>query len=95
MANKLQERKMIRTMSGEEIAQELGTIRQYISNTIKSGLRKIYKSLKRKNPDMSPFELINAIMNFFEIRDTEEIRNFWTCFPPDIRNEVENSMEIM
>lgn len=83
----------VEPMDGEQIAQELGTTRQYVCNTIKSGLRKLYAGLKKKNPDMEPFELVNAIRDFFGIEDTDEIRIFFSSFPPDVREEVENSMK--
>jgi predicted transcriptional regulator len=84
----------VEPMDGEQIAQELGTTRQYVCNTLKSALRKIYKSLKKKNPDMTPFEIVNAIREFFGIEDTDEIRIFFNAFPPDVREEVENFMKV-
>jgi len=84
----------IEPMDGEEIAKELGTTRQYICNTLKSALRKVYKSLKQKNPDMTPFEIVNAIREFFGIEDTDEVRIFFQSFPPDVREEVESSMKM-
>ena len=78
--------------SGEEIANELGTTRQYVSNTIKSGLKKLYKGVKAKNPDLTPFEVVNSIMVFFDIKDTIEIEKFFNAFPPTIKNEIKLSV---
>lgn len=83
----------VKPMSGEEIAQELGTTRQYVCNTLKSGMRKIYISLKKLNPDMTPFEIVNAIREFFGLEDSEDIQMFFDAFPPDIRLEIQNSCQ--
>jgi benzoyl-CoA reductase/2-hydroxyglutaryl-CoA dehydratase subunit BcrC/BadD/HgdB len=83
----------VEPMTGEEIAQEFGTTRQYVCNTLKSGLRKLYNGLSKMNPDMTPFEIVNAIREFFGICDTDEIQMFFNAFPPDIRQKVELSMK--
>lgn len=79
-------------MDGEEIAQELGFTRQYVSNTLKSALRKIYYSLKDQNPDMTPFEIVNGVREFFGLEDADDIQMFFSCFPSDIRKEIKLSM---
>jgi len=79
-------------MDGEEIAQELGFTRQYVCNTLKSALRKIYYSLKDQNPDMTPFEIVNGVREFFGLEDADDIQMFFSCFPSDIRKEIELSM---
>lgn len=84
---------MVEPMDGEQIAQELGTTRQYVCNTLKSALRKLYKGVKKMNPDMEPFEIVNGIREFLGIENTDEIRMFFNAFPPDIREEIESSMK--
>ena len=81
----------IEPLNGEEIAQELGTTRQYVCNTLKTALKKMYKGVKRLNPDMTPFEIINGIRNYLGITDTEEIQIFFNAFPKAIRNEIASS----
>jgi hypothetical protein len=49
-------------MSGEEIAQKLGVTRQYVSNTLKSALRKVYLGIKDVSGD-PPFKVAITMAN--------------------------------
>jgi hypothetical protein len=79
-------------MNGEEIAQEFGWSRQYVSNILKQSMRKLYQKLKRRNPELSPFEIVDEIRQYFDLRDTDEIHLFFSLFPPSIRTEIYESL---
>ena len=49
-------------MSGEEIAKKLGVTRQYVSNTLKSAMRKIYIGIKQASGD-GPFKVAITMAN--------------------------------
>lgn len=84
----------MRQMSGEEIAKESGWSRQYTSKLLKSGLGKLYYKLKKLNPDMTPFEITNGIREYFDLRSSEDIKNFFTLFPPKVKKEIEESLKV-
>jgi hypothetical protein len=76
------------TMTGREIAKELGVTPQYVSNTLKSGLRKFYNAVKSEDSSLSPFKIAIILMEMLNVEDTD-VKQFFRMLPPDIRKEVE------
>lgn len=81
-------------LNGEDIAKEIGSTRQYVCNTLKSGLSKMYYGLSKKCPDLTPFEIVEALRAFFGCETKKEIEKFYNAFPPKIREKVQKSLEI-
>lgn len=78
-------------MTGSEIARELDITRQAVSQTLKSGIRKLYHEILRQKIADTPFDAICAMMYAFDIHKApqEEITDFIFLLPNDIRREVE------
>ena len=74
--------------NGQLIADELGTTRQYVSNTIKRALNKLFLSYKQQFPELTDFEICAKLMDEFSIDITP--KNF-QCFPKRIREKVKAS----
>lgn len=73
---------------GQDIADEIGTSRQNVSNIIKRAMRKLFKQYRQAFPDLSDFEVCVLAMEDFGIEINTKNYN---CFPPDIKNLVEES----
>lgn len=76
-----------KSMSGEEIAQDMGTTRQYISNTLKSAMSKVYDNTKKMFPELTPYQVASHLVQILQIEDNE-VANFYNLFPPKIREEI-------
>jgi len=76
-----------KAMSGEEIAQELGTTRQYISNTLKSAMTKVFDNAQKQFPDLGPYEVAMELIKILQV-DEEDVGNFYNLFPPRIRELI-------
>lgn len=83
----LEEREIQPSMSGAEIAKELGISRQAVSNTLKRAMKKVYIET-RKIDKSSPFEAAVIMSQIFDQGD-QDIKKFFKLFPPDIRKEIE------
>lgn len=51
--------------------------------------------LQTKNPDLSPFEIIEALRNFLGIEDQDDIDIFFNLFPKDIKENIKKSKNII
>jgi thiamine pyrophosphate-dependent acetolactate synthase large subunit-like protein len=71
-----------------QIAGDMQVTRQYVDQTLKRAMRKVYKGFKRLNPDSSPFEIVIIISKAFKISQTKDFEKFFTDFPEDVRKEV-------
>lgn len=74
--------------TGAEIARELGISRQAVSNTLKRGLEKTFKTLKKENKDMDAFEVAIGMAEGLQVEDHNK---FFRLFPPAIRKEIEEA----
>jgi len=81
-------------MDGAEIAKELGGIsRQAVSNTLKRAMKKVYNNVKKLDKSWTPFECMCVMMKMFSIpNDNNEIKKFYNLFPPEVKQEVMDSM---
>ena len=70
------------------IAADLGTSRQYIDQTIKRAMRKVFKGVSLMNPDSSPFEVTLIIAKMFKVVQDADFEKFFTDFPEDIRRKI-------
>jgi hypothetical protein len=79
-------------MSGSDIARELGITRQGVSQTLKSGMRKLYKEIIRTKIAESPFDAICAMMCCFGLHRAQhdDIVDFLYLLPNDVRRELQN-----
>jgi DNA-binding transcriptional regulator LsrR (DeoR family) len=82
---------MNKPMTGSEIARELDITRQAVSQTLKSGIRKMYNEVLRTKIADTPFDAICALMYGFNLHEAsqEEVVDFLFLLPNDIRREVE------
>lgn len=83
-------RGFISTMTGAEIAKQLGITRQAVSSALKNSLRKIYYKLQEKEPLWSPFDIVIAMMLMLNA-DTggdDDVKQFFNLLPADIRKVV-------
>ena len=81
-----------RYVSGSKSSDEIGTTRQYENSTLRSALGKLYKGLKKMNPEMTPFEIVNALRNYYGVISTEDVEMFFNSFPKNIREEIKASV---
>lgn len=77
-----------RPMGCQEIADELGVSRQYISQTTKAALGKVYRNLEKLDPYLSPLEIIESLMMMFKIDHEDDVADFLESFPPEIKELV-------
>jgi len=80
------------TMTGEEIADELGQTRQNVSRILKKVLGRTISTVKRQEPDKDWFDsaiYVAKIMGVdFSIE--MEVKKFFTLFPPTMKKLIEN-----
>lgn len=77
------------SMTGQEIATELGITRQAVSNTLKRAMKKVYTKVRAMH-NTSPFETASNMMIMLSVGDSEEeTKEFFKLFPTDIRKEIE------
>jgi len=81
-------------MDGEAIAQELGISRQAVSNSLKRGMKKCYKYVRRTWPELSPLAASVFLMKWIDSIgsidfDDNEITKFNRLYPRDVRLEIE------
>lgn len=74
-------------MSGEEIAKAEGTTRQYISNTLKSAMGKVFIATQKEFPDLTPYEVAKQMIMILQV-DEDDVGNFYNLFPPSIRETI-------
>jgi predicted DNA-binding protein YlxM (UPF0122 family) len=81
---------MNKRMSGEEIAKVLRITRQAVSNTLKRAMGKLFKAEKKINRYANDFEIALIILKKLNAldADTNEIRNDFNLFPPEIRKKI-------
>jgi len=89
---------MVKSMNGEQIAEELNITRQAVSNSLKRGMRKCYLYVRRTWPELGPLAasifLMKWLDNIGSIEfDMNEIKKFNSLFPPDIRKEISLDIE--
>lgn len=79
-------------MSGEEIASELNTSRQHVSQLLKRIMEKIYNRERIEHKELTPFEVANHIQEILGVnqRDESEVKKFYKLFPPKIRAQIES-----
>ena len=77
-------------MSGSEIARAEGITRQAVSQTLKSGVRKVYNEILRQRIADNPFDAVCAMMVGFGLHEAtqDDITDFIFLLPMDIRREV-------
>ena len=71
-----------------QIAGDLQVTRQYVDQTLKRAMRKVFKKVKDMNPDCKPFEVVILISKMFKISQAKDFEKFFTDFPEDVRKEV-------
>ena len=80
------------SMTGAEIAKELGITRQAVSNTLKRAMKKMFISMKKDNPDMSDFDVAVSLQVGLGVDDVD-VKKFFKLFPPDVRKKIEASAQ--
>lgn len=78
----------VRAKSGSEIARELGTSRQAVSQTLKRAVTKLYNGLQEEGITDSPTDTIMFMREYLGIQDEEDIQQFFDMFPKNIRDEI-------
>ena len=81
---------MSKGMSGSDIARDLGITRQAVSQTLKSGIRKVYNEILRQRIADTPFDAVCTMMVGFGLHEStqDDINDFIYLLPMDIRREV-------
>jgi hypothetical protein len=74
-------------MTGEEIAREMKTTRQYVSQTLKSGMKKVYCGIARTKPHYTPYEIALEMLLMFDV-STHDAPAFFNLFPPKYREKI-------
>ena len=82
------------SMTGAEIAKELGITRQAVSNTLKRAMKKMFLAMKKENPDMSDFDVAVSLQVGLGVDDVD-VKKFFKLFPPDVRKKIEASAKNM
>jgi predicted transcriptional regulator len=79
-----------RAISGSEIANELGITRQAVSQTLKSSMKKCYKSILKHKFAESPYDAAVALMIFLKVDhgDDQDVKEFFGLFPKEIQKEI-------
>lgn len=76
-------------MTGEEIAKELSTTKQNVSNTLRRGLRKLYRGYEELEKNWTPFTIASNIAQSLHINTMTEMKKFIRMFPQELRKEIE------
>jgi len=82
------------SMTGAEIAKDLGITRQAVSNTLKRAMKKMFIAMKKENPDQSDFDIAVSLQIGLGVDDVD-VKKFFKLFPPDIRKKIEASAKSM
>lgn len=77
-------------MRGEQIAQILGTSRQYVSQTLKSAMVKVYTKVAEEFPEKSPTEIVALLADALSI-DQEDIGVFIRLLPKEAKEDIEKA----
>ena len=89
--------KMIKPMTGSEIADELGISRQAVSQSLKKSMKKIYRQVKKLRLAEEPFEIVLIMMEVFNVNKAskQDVEEFYCLFPKDLQNDIrKNAKEI-
>ncbi|MDY0215255.1 MAG: hypothetical protein RBS24_07080 [Bacilli bacterium] len=76
----------------DDVASDMNVTKQYISQIVKSGLGNLYFGMKRKCPDLTPFEIVESLRAFFGCDCSEDVERFFNQFPNKVKNEVKESL---
>ena len=80
----------IRPKDGSMIATELGCTRQAVSNILKRAMKKFYIEAGKIDETWGPFDRSVSMMKMFNVdHNADDIKKFYTLFPPDVRKEIE------
>ncbi len=79
-------------MSGREIAEELNTSRQHISQQLKRIMSKLYTRFCYENKELSPFEIAVLMAEVLGVnqRAESEVMKFFKLLPPAARLKIKN-----
>lgn len=79
-------------MSGQEIAAELNTSRQHISQQLKRILAKLVVRFSFENKELSPFEVVVYMIEVLGInqRDESEVKKFFKLLPLEAQKKIAN-----
>ena len=91
MGNDVENEKTKLFPSYEEIAQEMGTTRQYVRQTAVSAMNKVFRRAEKLEPDFKSHEIFWELIRLFEIPEMS-IREFFKSFPTDIQQEIAHSL---
>ncbi len=79
-------------MTGDEVAEYLEMSGSAVSQSLETGLSKIYFRLKRVNKkQLSPIEIMFLMVSIFGVKSEKECKKFFYLFSCKIRNEVRMS----
>jgi DNA-directed RNA polymerase specialized sigma subunit len=79
-------------MTGAEIARDLQITRQDVSQILKRGMGKVYRSLEKRPGDQDPFDIMVEMSLMFEVEQTpEEISKFFRLYPEDLKTKIEEA----
>lgn len=92
--DKFEYMKVDRPMDNEEIAERMGVTHQWVLQSLKSGIAKIYTKY-RKTTDLEPFDICMRMTKMFGIPEDldEEIKSFIKSFPKEIKGEILRNAE--
>jgi predicted transcriptional regulator len=75
-------------MTGAEIARNMGITRQAVSMTLKIAMEKVYYNVQDLGLAENPVDAVLYMREWFNITNTEEIRDFFQLFPKPIQEEI-------
>jgi len=78
----------VQSMSGSEIARELGISRQAVSQLLKRSISKVYNGILEKGLTDTPTETAMFMMDWFGIEDEEDIQQFYDLFSVEIQDKI-------
>ena len=83
-------------MTGQEIADLLGTSRHNISNILKRAMKKVYNGVREMeiDPKFGPFESM-VVMYLILKPEDDDLEKFFRLFPRKIRDEIRNDARLL
>lgn len=73
----------------QTIADEIGTSKQNVNQMLKRGMRKMYKTARKKfGAEETPFETAVTLAKMLKINKFKDLEHFFYDFPDDIRKEI-------
>lgn len=78
--------KLFESQNLEDIGKELGITRQGVNNTLRRGVKKMWKSLKELDIEASDLELLLMLGQGLKMKN---IQSFYAYLPSDAKKSIE------